>query len=341
MRKCFCLVPTPKKIGGPSSFLARLSAGLRARGIQVCTDLNDRPYQAVLVIAGTRNLRGLWQARREGIPVIQRLDGMNWVHRARWTGLRHYLRSEYGNWLLRFTRRYLSHEIIYQSDFSHRWWEGQAGPTRQPYHIVLNGVDLGAYTPDGPHERPAQGCRILVVEGSLAEGHEAGLETAIGLAERLQHILQQPVSLSIAGRVLPTVQAYWSAHAGIPVDFLGMAPVDQIPFLDRSAHLLYASELNAACPNSVIEALACGLPVLAFDTGSLPELVQQQAGQLVHYAGNPWKLDPGDVDGLAHAAAELYTNQQTYRPAARARAEAAFSLDRMLQGYLDVLEAGL
>jgi glycosyltransferase involved in cell wall biosynthesis len=339
MRKCFCLVPTPKKIGGPASFLAKFSAGLQARGIQVNYDLNDRPYQAVLVIAGTRNLRGLWQARQAGIPIIQRLDGMNWVHRARWTGLRHYLRSEYGNWLLRFTRQNMAHHIIYQSDFSRRWWEGKYGPARKPFHIILNGVDLNTYSPEGPHERSEQGCKIVVIEGSLAEGHEAGLETAIGMAERLQQILQQPVSLSVAGRVLPAVQAYWSARARIPVHFLGMVPMNQIPFLNRSSHLLYASELNAACPNSVIESLACGLPVTAFDTGSLPELVQSQAGKLVHYTGNPWKLEPGDVEGLAQAAAEIFTHQQTYRPAARLRAEATFSLERMVQGYVDVLES--
>ena len=52
------------------------------------------------------------------------------------------------------------------------------------------------------------------------------------------------------------------------------SPRERIPELDRSAHLLYSADLNAACPKSVIEALACGLPVVAFDTGALPELVQ-------------------------------------------------------------------
>ena len=63
------------------SFQYKLADGLQARGIQVCQDLSDTPYQAVLVIGGTRALAGLWRLRRRGIPVVQRLDGMNWLHR--------------------------------------------------------------------------------------------------------------------------------------------------------------------------------------------------------------------------------------------------------------------
>jgi len=78
----------------------------------------------------------------------------------------------------------------------------------------------------------------------------------------------------------------------------GLIPRDAIPALDRSAHLLYSADLNAACPNSVIEALACGLPVAGFATGALPELVTGDSGRLVPYGGDPWKLDTPAVPAL-------------------------------------------
>ena len=107
--------------------------------------------------------------------------------------------------------------------------------------------------------------------------------------------------------------------------------------MDRSAHMLYAADINAACPNSVIEALACGLPVAAFDTGALPELITKDSGQLVPYGGDPWKLDPPDIEGLAQAAINIINNKPKFDAAARQRAEEVFGLDQMVEGYLKAL----
>jgi glycosyltransferase involved in cell wall biosynthesis len=132
-------------------------------------------------------------------------------------------------------------------------------------------------------------------------------------------------------------QAGYQQHSPVPVEFTGIVPRERIPELDRSAHLLFSAEINAPCPNSVIEALACGLPVAAFQTGALPELVTGEAGRLVPYGGDPWKLDPPNLGALASAAAEILAGPERFRRAARLRAEEAFGLDRMLERYLDVL----
>jgi glycosyltransferase involved in cell wall biosynthesis len=81
------------------------------------------------------------------------------------------------------------------------------------------------------------------------------------------------------------------------------------------------------------------LPVLAFDTGALPELVCGGAGRIVPYGGDPWKLEQPDVPGLARAAADILDDQARFRKAARARAEEAFGLDHMVDAYLEVLLA--
>jgi hypothetical protein len=41
------------------------------------------------------------------------------------------------------------------------------------------------------------------------------------------------------------------------------------------------------------------LPVIGFDTGSLSEIVDGDAGCLVPYGGNPWKLEKPDIPALA------------------------------------------
>jgi glycosyltransferase involved in cell wall biosynthesis len=331
-----CLIPKVHGVGGMVSFQAKLTAGLAARGIQVCDDLAYTPYDAVLITGGTRDLAGLSRARRRGVRIVQRLDGINWLHRRQHTGVRHYLRAEGGNLLLTYVRSRLATFIVYQSAFVQGWWEGWFGPTRRPTTVIHNGVDLGVYTPDGPHERPAERLRLLIVEGSLGGGYDIGLNTAVRLAELLAE-KNFPIELMIVGRVAAELQAAAQALSHIPLQWAGTVPRERIPFLDRSAHLLYSADLNAACPNSVIEALACGLPVAAFDTGALPELVPGDAGRVVPYGGDPWKLEPPDIPALAKAAAGIFLNGSHFRAAARARAEEAFGLDRMIDRYLEVL----
>jgi glycosyltransferase involved in cell wall biosynthesis len=320
------------------SFAQKLSAGLATRGVQVCRDLADLPYSAVLVIGGTRQLAGLWRARKQGARIVQRLDGMNWLHRRRGghTGWQHFLRAEYRNALLALIRSRLADRVVYQSNFARGWWERVHNPTQVPCSVVYNGVDLQAYSPGESHFHPVDRCRLLMVEGSLMGGYELGLEVGVRLAQALAGA-QVEMELLVVGRVADAVRMHWGKPTGVTVQWAGVVPAERIPEFDRSANLLYSSDIHPACPNSVIEALACGLPVVAFDTGALPELVQGDAGRVVPYGGDPWSLDKPDVSALVRAALEILARQEAFRQAARRRAEEAFGLDRMVDGYLAAL----
>jgi glycosyltransferase involved in cell wall biosynthesis len=337
MRARICVIPHVNKVGGMGSFRGRFAQGLNARGIEVVNNLADIPYDAILVIGGTRNLTGIWRAKQRGVRVVQRLDGMNWIHRKKRTGWRHFLRAEYGNLMLSFIRSRLADQIIYQSEFSHQWWEREYRKTTIPWAVVLNGVDLQRYNTFGEGEPPEDYDRVLVVEGALGGGYETGLEIAIHMVESLSNAYNRKVELVVVGRVSTALEQEWTSKTAIPMKFTGQVPSELIPEIDRSAHVQFAADINPACPNSVIEALACGLPVASFDTGGLPEIVTEGAGQLVPYGGDPWKLDPPDIDGLARAVISILDDQTRYRTAARRRAENAFGLDRMVEGYLNAM----
>jgi glycosyltransferase involved in cell wall biosynthesis len=328
------LTPDVHGVGGMVSFRRKLTAGLAERGIRTTGDLDDPSIGSVLVIGGTRDLAALRRLEKRGVRIVQRLDGINWIHRRRRTGLRHFIRAETGNWLLRTIRDRFAGGVVYQSDFSRSWWEGVYGPARNPSIVIHNAVDLEIYSPAGPGSPPEDHLRLLLVEGSLQGGYETGLATAVDLCGEINHaVAGARVRLAVAGTVAAETRA---RHDRVfpAIDWLGLVPADEIPELDRSAHLLFSADLNPACPNSVIEALACGLPVAAFDTGALMELVGTEAGAIVPYGGNPWALDPPDLAGLAQAAVRLLENPSAYRLAARRRAEALFDLDRMVELYL-------
>jgi glycosyltransferase involved in cell wall biosynthesis len=334
-----CVVPNVRGVGGMVSFRDKLTKGLVERGIQVTNNLKDTPYDVILVIGGTRDLPGLWRAKLRGVKIIQRLDGMNWIHRKTQTGWQHYLRAEYGNFILSLIRSQLADQIIYQSEFSQSWWQRVYGEIQKPSHVVLNGVDLLQFSPDGKGDRPTEHIRILLVEGMIGGGYEMGLRTAIHLGEKLYSEYDLNIEVVVVGRVSERLQHTLKLPANIRVELMGQIAGDMIPEIDRSAHVLYAADLNPACPNSVIEALACGLPVVGFDTGALSEIITKQSGELVPYGGNPWEVDPPDIEGLARAVNIILHDQLNYRKAARTHAQAALGLDRMVEGYLNVFQS--
>jgi glycosyltransferase involved in cell wall biosynthesis len=145
------------------------------------------------------------------------------------------------------------------------------------------------------------------------------------------------VELMVVGDVPARLKTLFDGEYPGLVTWAGVQQRQRIAEIDRSAQVLFSADLNAACPNSVIEALACGLPVVSYATGSLPELIEGDAGLVVPWGSNFWKLEPPDLPMLADAAQRIFKNQAHFRLAARKRAEAAFGLDQMVDRYLEAL----
>ena len=331
------LMPKLDGLGGPSSFQRKLIQGLKDKGINTHFNPLDPDVRSVLVIGGTKNIHSIWQARRKKIRIVHRLNGMNWIHRKKNTGLKHYLRSEYGNIILSTIRNHLSDAIIYQSQFARSWWQTAYGKSKVESTVIYNGIDLNTYHPTGAHQLPSDHLRILLVEGHLGEGNESGLLNAIKMVELLNQRYPQPVELMVAGKVPEEIKNHFASQTNIWLTWAGIIPSEEIPTLDRSAHLLFSADLNAACPNSVVEALACGLPVVAFATGALPEILENDAGRTAPYGSNYWELEPPDISALADAASEILNNLPYFKQKAREEAEKKFSLDLMVEKYLKIL----
>jgi glycosyltransferase involved in cell wall biosynthesis len=332
-----CILPRLEGHGGPASFYARITAGLAAHQVNV----HHNPYQedtnAILVIGGTRQLQALWRARRRGVQIIQRLDGINWLHRLRYTGIRHFVRSEVNNLVISFIRHFLADEIVYQSLFIQEWWNKVYGGVPGNSHVIYNAVNLDTYNPGGPQERPSDHVRILVVEGHLGDAQQVALENTIHLTELLPQALSTRIELMIAADVPVSLRKKWDSQSSAWTTWKGIIKREEIPFLDRSAHLLFSAEVNAPCPNSVIEAMACGLPVIGFSIGSLPELVQRDAGRLVPYGGDPWKLQAPNLLALVPVIQEILANQDHFRLSAREWAVEKFNVEKMVESYIRVL----
>ena len=62
------------------------------------------------------------------------------------------------------------------------------------------------------------------------------------------------------------------------INFSGVYKQEQAKLRYNSADIYFYFVHQSNCPNSVLEAMACGLPILTTNTGGLPELVIDNTG---------------------------------------------------------------
>jgi len=103
------------------------------------------------------------------------------------------------------------------------------------------------------------------------------------------------------------------ASLPLPVHCLGsVSSEERMIALYQAADALVIPSLEDNFPNTVIESLACGTPVIGFRTGGIPEQIRhQQTGYLAQSgssddlaAGIRWVLDQMPADGLRRQATE-------------------------------------
>jgi glycosyltransferase involved in cell wall biosynthesis len=322
-----------QSFGGPQVFQCRLRQALEERGIAVHYGLRG-DVDAALLINASRDAYGLLRTVLRRAPIVQRLGGSNFMHRHQHATLRYYLRCEARNAVMRFVRNHVAHEVVYQSEFARKWWLRFGGKERVKTRVIYNGVDLSLFKPASLPASPV--IRMLSVEGTL--GTDPG-GTALQLVRELRR-RGYDVVLDLVGRANAEAVALWNREKF--VRYHGIVENSDLPRFYQQAHLFVATDVIAACPNTVLEALACGTPVVGFESGALPELLNSEAGYCVAFPGNAWRAEPPqNVTALADAALAVLAEQQKYREGARALAQVRYGLTQMAESYLAVFEEAI
>ena len=108
--------------------------------------------------------------------------------------------------------------------------------------------------------------------------------------------------------------------------------------LYRGAHVLLHPKYHDPCPTVVIEALACGLPVVGSRSGGLPELVGNDGGSLIDVPLSWDAASPPDPARMAEAVIRLMTDWPAYHAAARIRAQRLFDAERWVAEHRQIFE---
>jgi glycosyltransferase involved in cell wall biosynthesis len=186
--------------------------------------------------------------------------------------------------------------------------------------VIPNGVDLELFSPG---QRTARDELVVVFAAQGARSNPyKDFET-----------LRRALSLIRDGRL----QAIALGEAGLE-ERIGSVTLRSEPFQAREAVAARLRDADVYVhatradnhPLAVLEALACGVPVVAPRVGGIPEQLTEETGVLV---------DPGDPRSLAAAISGLLADPERRArmgAAAAADARARFSLDRQVDAYLDL-----
>jgi glycosyltransferase involved in cell wall biosynthesis len=137
------------------------------------------------------------------------------------------------------------------------------------------------------------------------------------------------VPLKIAAKVDAVDQRYFDERIrplldDPLVDFIGeIGEQDKAGFLGDALALLFPIDWPEPFGLVMIEAMACGTPVVAFRCGSVPEVVEHGTTGLI-------------VDSMAEAVAAVEKVSVLDRAAVRRRFEERFSADRMARDYVAI-----
>jgi glycosyltransferase involved in cell wall biosynthesis len=262
----------PPPYGGSNQFLTALRGDLRRRGLRVSDGSIGPHTRACLLHSYLADVDELRSALPDGCRVVHRVDGPIGLYRGRDDGADRKIVE---------INAALADATIFQSHWSLEAHLELGLELNDPV-VIPNAVDPEIFFPPG--ERPPQP-RLRVIATSWSDNPRKGAGTFAALALTAD---PQRYELTFAGR------------SQVPLD--GVRQVGPLPSHELAdelrAHDIYvAASVNEPCSNALLEALACGLPVLYRRSGS--------HGELVGEGGLGFDEDEEAVAQLDRLAAEL------------------------------------
>lgn len=316
--------------GGPASFQKRIIEKLLEGGCAIHYHGDNAKIDVVFVVGSTSKLWWLMKMKWKGAKILYRLDGINWLHNvkgSRWK-FKERAKAEIINLMCKIIHALLADFVVYQSNFVKEWWDRESWIDRKRnFAIINNGISLSQFS---PRHTTSKGLSLLCLEGFLDYS-----PYAISLLNDIEEKLGDSIKLKVYGAIKSKEEMLKLSKT---INYLGVVKFDQVSEIYKDC--IYLSlDVNAACPNTVIEAMASGVPVVGFDTGALSELVDEESGIIVDYGSDPWKFGYPDVDLLVEAILKVRENWSFYSANARASAEKRFDINRIAANYIEIIES--
>jgi len=197
--------------------------------------------------------------------------------------------------------------------------------------VIPHGIDLDQFKFD------AEGSDDLIFTGRMIE--RKGADVAVDVATATHK------KLKMIGDIRPTDthQKFWAAlktkiDKNLDIEYLGFKTYFQMPDIYAKAKaLVYPVSLPETFGLVLIEAMACGTPIIAYDLGPVREIVEDGVTGFI--------CSPGDTEAMKIAINKIYDmSKEEYsamRRACRDRVEKFYTTQKMTDGYEKLFEKAI
>lgn len=190
-------------------------------------------------------------------------------------------------------------------------------------HVIHNGIDVNRYQPTENNLREKYNIKNKFIILGVANGFgtRKGLDDFIRLSELLPPEKYQIILVGVMGKEKDKlndkiISLERTSNQMELICFYSIADVFVNPTYEDNY------------PTTNLESMACGTPVITYQTGGSPESVDEETGIVV---------PKGDLDGLLRAIDIVYKNTKLfYTDKCRQKAENEFDKDKCFGNYIDL-----
>jgi len=213
--------------------------------------------------------------------------------------------------------------VVVTSEATGNYLVARHGLDRGRLRVVPSAIDVDLFAPPAVDRREKG---LVAFVGRLVP--EKRLDVLVAAAAAVPGVRLLVVGAGPEGERL----AGQAAAAGVPLERAGAVPNAELPGRLARAELFALPSAYEGQPKALLEAMACGLPVVGSDITGIREIVR--------HGETGWLAPPGDADGLA-AALRVLSNDAALRErlgrAGRAEVRRRCALEAVVERELAVL----
>lgn len=324
-----------KPTGGSSSFANKLKRGFKAKRHQVTFDF-CRDFD-ILLINASCPLSYLIFAKLKGKPIVQRLDGVYYPMTIVGKKYRLY------NFPLQMINMFFANYAIYQSNYSKKCCNKFLGINRYIKNsTIYNGVDTKHFINHGQKKnlRNSEDQHLFITTARFRRKDQ--IYPLIKSFKLYQNKHFNNSKLIVLGNFEGSVKNLPNKFKHDPsIEFLGAIENIDLPKYLRATDVFLFTHLNPPCPNNIIEAMACGLPICGVNDGAMSELTQKGYNSELIPASNDAFYAFRNFNHILFAKnmSKIMSNHKYYAQNSRTIASNRFTLRQMIDNYLKIFSS--